>query len=229
MKRRPPLVIGSVYGRLTVLGPADDYVQPSGHKKRRVKCQCSCGKETVAHEGHVATGHTRSCGCLDVDTVIARSLTHGSARRGKITRTYLTWCDMKKRCLNPEATGYPNYGGRGIIICDRWLNSFENFLEDMGEKPPGSMIERKNNDGPYTEDNCRWATRREQNNNRRNNRWFEHDGKRMTIAQWEQFMGWKRGGILNRLRQGWSFTKAICTPIRAHKEYQYSSAAEVGP
>lgn len=91
---------------------------------------------------------------------------HGQARKGQKTPEYRVWTDMKKRCLNPNYIGYKNYGGRGIKICDRWLN-FENFFEDMGNKPEGLMLERMDNDGNYESGNCKWATRKEQNNNKR--------------------------------------------------------------
>jgi hypothetical protein len=91
---------------------------------------------------------------------------HGYAKRGKKCATYQCWCDMKKRCQNPAATGYENYGGRGIKVCERW-QSFENFLVDMGECPPGMMLERQHNDKGYYKDNCTWATRKEQNRNKR--------------------------------------------------------------
>jgi hypothetical protein len=95
-------------------------------------------------------------------------VTHGHARKGKQTGTYLSWKEMKKRCANPNQKYWKNYGGRGIRVCDRWLNSFENFLADMGERPEGTSIDRyPNNDGNYEPGNCRWATRKQQRANRR--------------------------------------------------------------
>ena len=96
---------------------------------------------------------------------------HGEARRSGSSREYRAWGSMKARCFNPKATGYKNYGGRGITVCKRWLHSYANFLADMGRCPAGLTLERKNNDGNYTPKNCKWATRSEQMANRRKMKW----------------------------------------------------------
>lgn len=103
---------------------------------------------------------------------------------------YHTWYAMVARCQNPRAQSYHNYGGRGITVCDRWLESFENFYADMGDRPtPGHSIDRIDNDGPYSPENCRWATWEEQANNRRNNVWIEFQGERLSAAQWRKRLG----------------------------------------
>lgn len=103
---------------------------------------------------------------------------------------YHTWYSMVARCQNPRAQSYHNYGGRGITVCDRWLESFENFYADMGDRPtPGHSIDRINNDGPYSPENCRWATWEEQANNRRNTVWIEFQGERLSAAQWRKRLG----------------------------------------
>ena len=103
---------------------------------------------------------------------------------------YPTWYGMVARCQNPKAQSYRNYGGRGITVCDRWLESFENFYADMGERPsPKHSIDRIDNDGPYSPENCRWATWEEQANNRRNNVWIEFQGERLSAAQWRKRLG----------------------------------------
>lgn len=129
---------------------------------------------------------------------------HGHHRVGHRTGTYLSWDTMTQRCLNPRNPNYPNYGGRGIGIHPSW-RSFPMFLADMGERPPRGTLERINTDGNYEPSNCKWATRQEQLNNKRTNVVVEHDGKRMTLSQWAEFLGipYMRLWHLHRRAQVW--------------------------
>lgn len=138
---------------------------------------------------------------------------HGSLIGGKRTPEYSSWESMKGRCLNPRSPSYPKYGGRGITVCDRWVSSFENFLADMGKRPSLShSLERMDNLKGYDPDNCRWATRTEQQNNRRVNARLTCNGETLTLAQWVKRSGINRDTLNGRLRRGWPIEKALGVP-----------------
>lgn len=135
---------------------------------------------------------------------------HGSSSNP----TYSKYQAMKQRCLNPKHVGWPRYGGRGITVCERWLNSFENFLEDMGESPEGTSIERKDPDGHYEPDNCRWATVLEQANNKRNNRLVEIDGMTFpSLSKASEHFGISYGVVRGRLARGNSLEDSLKAPL----------------
>jgi len=140
--------------------------------------------------------------------------THGMHK----TSEYHAWKDMKGRCFNPNHKDYPNWGGRGITVCDRWKNSFENFLADMKLKPtPKHSIDRIDNDGDYCPENCRWATNAEQQNNQRTNRLITIGCVTLTIAQWSKEMSFGKSVIQDRLKSGWSEFDAVMTPLETVK------------
>jgi hypothetical protein len=140
---------------------------------------------------------------------------HGHAQVGKRTRAYSIWSSMRNRCANPKNRSWNRYGGRGIKVCQRW-QTFANFLEDMGEPPsPKHQLERIDNAGNYEPGNCRWATPKEQANNRRSSNLLTYQGKTQTLAAWCEELGLKHSTVVMRLtRYHWSVTKALSTPAR---------------
>lgn len=199
-------LIGHRFGRMVVVAFAE-----RAKRKRWWLCRCDCGTEKKACHTDLLTGATKSCGCLSVEHRAkgwAASTTHGQG--GKLrTPTYNSWHKMKQRCLNPKNDEYSNYGGRGITVCERWLD-FENFLADMGPRPTGTSIDRfPDKNGNYEPGNCRWATAKEQNNNMRKNIFLEYGGTRLTVAQWARRLGISPGTLHGRLRSGWSVERAL--------------------
>ncbi len=148
-------LVGRKFGRLTV----GSLAERDGPGNASWNCNCDCGNTVTVRSNQLVTGKTASCGCLRDELRIKHGLC--------LSRTYNSWCAMIQRCTNPRAPSYPRYGGRGIKICDRWRDSFESFLADMGERPARMTLDRyPNNDGNYEPGNCRWATRADQNRNR---------------------------------------------------------------
>lgn len=201
---------GQVFGRLTVL-----YFGGKDRRKNTMwVCGCVCGKRTLVCAGSLQSGRTRSCGCLRNEAA-ARTLrektTHGRSK----TKEYRTWARIKVRCYNVHHNRYHRYGGRGIIMCDRWLHSFEAFFDDMGPRPgDDDSIERIDNDGPYSPENCRWATAKEQQNNRRTNLLLTHEGTTKTLAEWARHTGISALTLRSRLRlYNWSVRETLETPV----------------
>lgn len=152
------------YGRLTTRT-----MFRQGYRKYWV-CVCDCGNVVARREDALKAGDSASCGCLHAELNKVRAVKHGGTGNGRWTPEYTTWKGMLSRCRNPRSRSWENYGGRGITVDDRWASSFQNFLDDMGPRPDGHSIERINNDAGYSKENCKWATRTEQNNNTRRSR-----------------------------------------------------------
>ena len=160
-------LVGRRFGRLVVQYKSDRITQ--GRGRNHWVCVCDCGNTTTCSTSHLKSGDSRSCGCLNIDSIRERSTIHGHARPGKVSKTFIAWQNMMGRCYDKKDAKYYRYGERGIFVCDSW-HQFKPFLIDMGEKPDGLSLDRINNDGNYEPENCRWTTQKVQQNNRSNNK-----------------------------------------------------------
>ncbi len=212
-----PIIIGRTFERLFAFKEAGFYVSPGGHRSRQSWVRCKCGTEFIVPNNKLTNGHTRSCGCLMVEVCVKRSTKHGHAGRLTFTRTYKIWAGMIKRCTNPKFKRFPDYGGRGVTVCERW-RKFENFLADMGECPPGLSIDRyPNNDGNYEPSNCRWATRTQQSRNSRHNLVLTVRGVTACLSELCEHFGKNQDLVGARLHRGWPVEKAMFHPSMAKR------------
>jgi hypothetical protein len=163
-------MINHKFGELTIL---NETIKRSKSRGKYYLCKCSCGNIKEILGNSLKLGNTKSCGCFHKEKAKIQGLSnkkHGECSNYQVTKEYTTWISIKQRCNNKNNKNYNNYGGRGIKVCDRWLNSFENFLEDMGRKPKGYSIERINNNGNYEPNNCKWIPINKQYENKRRNK-----------------------------------------------------------
>lgn len=178
------------------------------------RCVCDCGGTTVVCQAHLRSGYQRSCGCQKrKHQESCEVLGDGTTRPA--TPEYRAWLGMKARCYDPDCKGYKNWGGRGIRVCDKWLNNFHAFLKDVGRRPgPEYSLNRKENDGNYESGNVEWATQKEQMHNIRTNVNLTYNGKTQCMAVWAEELGVDRGTLWQRLNKGWSVEKTLTTPFR---------------
>lgn len=178
-------------------------------------CKCDCGNEVTVRSGGLVSGNTKSCGCLHSEVVSKRVTTHGLTNKHPL---YKIWSNMRNRCSNPNIREYRYYGARGISVCKEW-DDFLVFLSDMERGySKGMSLDRINVNGNYQKDNCRWATSKEQGNNKRNNVLLTIDGVTKTISEWADISGIPTPTIYWRYKfYGWSDKEAVFTPVRGSR------------
>jgi len=193
-------MLNQKFGRLLV-------IERSGSNKHRAsqwKCLCDCGAFVVVTGQRLKSGNTKSCGCLNLESTKTRFTKHGMNG----TPIYRVSRHMLDRCYTKNNKEFPSYGGRGIFVSDEW-HSFESFFADMGHPPPGMSIDRADNNGGYSKDNCRWATPTEQSMNRRVNRILSVDGVAKPLTAWAMELNINPSTIGHRLRRGWSIEESL--------------------
>ncbi|MEK4148955.1 hypothetical protein NST02_17990 [Robertmurraya sp. FSL W8-0741] len=193
---KPLNLVGKTFGKLTVINKSDN----NKFGKTTWLCKCSCGSEKVIIGSALKNGITKSCGCLKREVLTERNFKHGKSYK----RIYTTWQNMKSRCGNPNRQDYKNYGGRGISVCEEWLNDFESFFNwsiDNGYKDH-LTIDRINNDMGYSPNNCRWTTQKEQMRNFRNNIYIDINGEQLTMTAIAEKYNVSREAVRERYKKG---------------------------
>lgn len=204
-------LIGKKYGRLIVLNK-----EPSQKTRSTMwKCQCECGNIVVVRADSLKRKLTQSCGCLCKEKITKHNMCK--------TKLYIAWDAMKQRCYNKNNKRYKHYGGRGIKICDEWLdkeNGFINFYNwsMQNEYADNLTIDRIDVNGNYEPDNCRWITNKEQQSNKTNNHFITYNNETHTITEWGKIYNINEGTICSRLQNGWNVERALTTPPRKKKE-----------
>lgn len=196
--QHPPIEPGMKYGLWLVL---DEQSRKEGSKHFFWRCLCECGTKRIVREAALKQGYSRSCGCM-------RGGLHGIPR----VRAHKSWESLKQRCLNPNATDYDKYGGRGVTVCERWQHSFEAFLADMGERPAGTTLDRIDGSGNYDPGNCRWATVVRQNRNKPGGLHIAIDGVAIPFRDWCDRHGVPYTLAEWRLKEGWPIERMADPP-----------------
>lgn len=208
--------VGKKFGRLTII--SDNCMYDSQGNRisgaSKFNCLCDCGTEGIYRSNFLLRGITTSCGCFKSEKTSFRSSTHGQTN----SYFYEILRGIRRRCYDEKIKSYSDYGKRGIIVCERWLEpngqGLLNFIMDMGERPsPQYSIERIDVNGNYEPENCKWATPKEQGNNKRNNNTITYKGETKTLTEWSEFFNIKRTTLSYRLKKGMDFEEAISLPV----------------
>ncbi len=213
--RLVPINIGDTFGRLTIIGREPDRFYGKKKKRNEVyRVRCECGKEETRVKKELCSGSTIQCSSCARSGEHNSNFKHGGTQGRRTARSetpeYRCWKAVKTRCYNPNFKNYPDYGGRGIRVCERWLHSFENFLEDMGLKPSKDhSIERRNPNGDYCPSNCYWTTDAKQRRNKRSSKVITFNGKSQCLVDWLKEMGTSDSTYRWRIKHGWSEARAI--------------------
>lgn len=212
---------GQVFGELTVLR----HVGITKDRRALWESRCSCGKIKVCPSKLLIDGHTKSCGCKTSEWLANGKRTHGYASRTGAAPEYTAYMAMKTRCLNPNSTRFDYWGGRGVKICQRWLDSFENFLEDMGPKPsPFHTLDRLDSSKDYEPGNCQWlekdnhARKSLKDQHERQRRYIVYNGERRTTKDWAERQGLTISTLDQRVRAGWDVHRMLTTPRQERKK-----------
>jgi hypothetical protein len=214
MSNKIPMV-GKRFGRLVVLEEAGRL-----GSFLAFNCQCDCGNTVVVRGPSLRSKNTTSCGCLQKEVVGNLNKTHGMCQ----STEYRIWSNMLSRCTNPNVGCYERYGGKGITVSEDW-KAFEQFYADMGERPKGKTLDRIDSDGPYSKENCRWATIAEQNRNTRRTQLVTYDGRTMCLKDWAEELQMPYKTLHKRIRvQKWPVEKAMTTPLRSINQSPFSLA-----
>lgn len=191
-----------VYGRWSVIDT----------QGKKWLCRCECGTERRVLRADLISGRSTGCECKRRRTMPAAQRIAATKHGMEKTVEYRTWVDMRRRCSDARRPDFHRYGGRGIFVCQEWEASFEAFFADMGNRPDGHTLDRIDNNGPYSKNNCRWATRKEQSTNTRLNFRITAFGVEMTASEAAELYGLQAQTIIQRLKRGWDAERALTTP-----------------
>lgn len=226
-KRIPIDLTGQIFGRLTVTSEAEATYsiahRVGGDTRQRLRwwhCTCACGNTVTIRQSSLQIGRSQSCGCWHKERVAEVATTHNMSK----SYIYSCWCAMKRRCYDPNFISYPYYGALGITVCQRWIENFEAFLEDMGLPPDETYtVDRINTYGHYEPENCRWATEEQQHNNTRSNIHIEFQGQSLTLAQWSRKLGISYQALVYRYHAGWLTADMFTVPVGSQQRHVTSN------